>query len=425
VRVLAINCGSSTLKFRLSETPLWSSGREGPLEGALAWGIVEGVGGHGTVDFGAAGGKALQEPAEVADHYGAVGLALGWLGEVGFAGTGSIEAVGHRVVNGGERFAGPTPVDDGVLAAIEELGELAPLHNASSLAAIRGSQKVLGPDVPMVATFDTSFHRRMPEKAYRYAVEPELSDRHGVRRYGFHGLAHRYMAERYAAIVGEPRPEGPKLVTLQLGNGCSAAAVKGGRSVDTSMGLTPLEGLMMGTRSGDVDPSLPAYLARREGADIGEVLDWLNKRSGLLGVSGVSRDVRELLEAKESGNGRAALAIEMFCYRVKKQVGAYLAALGGADAVVFAGGIGEHAPEVRAEICAGMEWCGLVLDAGRNAETVGREARIGADGSPIGAYVIPVDEASIIARDTVDRLRHNVQGDPFRPAHETDPPADR
>lgn len=420
MRVLAVNCGSSTLKFRLSETPLWSSGREEPL----AWGTVDGVGGRGAVDFGTAKGEALRQPAEVAGHDGAVGLILGWLGEAGFAGPGGFEAVGHRVVNGGDRFAGPTLVDDGVLAAIEELEELAPLHNASSLAAIRAARKALGPGVPMVATFDTSFHRRMPEKAYRYAVEPELADRHGVRRYGFHGLAHRYMAERYAAIADGPRLEDLKLVTLQLGNGCSAAVIKDGRSVDTSMGLTPLEGLMMGTRSGDVDPSLPAYLAVREGVEVGEVLGWLNRRSGLLGVSGVSSDVRELLGARERGNGRAALAIEMFCYRVKKQVGAYLAALGGADAVIFAGGIGEHAPEVRAEICAGMEWCGLVLDAGRNAEAVGRETSIGANGSPIGVYVIPVDEAAIIAHDTVECLRDNASRELPGPAHETDPAAE-
>jgi acetate kinase len=417
VRVLAINCGSSTLKFWLSESPLWSPGREEPL----AWGIVDGVGGYGAVDFGTANGEVLQEPAEVADHDRAARRVLGWLGEVGFAGPGGLEAVGHRVVNGGDRFAGPTLVDDEVLAAIEELEELAPLHNAPSLAAIRAAQKALGPSVPMVASFDTSFHRWMPEKAYRYAVTLELADKHGAHRYGFHGLAHRYMAERYAAIANQPRPEDLKLVTLQLGNGCSAAAVKGGRSVDTSMGLTPLEGLMMGTRSGDVDPSLPVYLACREGVEVGEVLNWLNRRSGLLGVSGVSRDMRELLEARVRRDKRAALAVDMFCYRVKKQVGAYLAALGGADAVIFAGGIGEHAPEVRAEICAGMEWCGLVLDTGRNAEAVGKEARISADDSSMGAYVIPVDEATIIARDTVDLLRSGVhEENPYKSAHEAE-----
>lgn len=405
MRVLAVNCGSSTLKFRLSETSLE---REKPL----AWGIVDGVGGHGMVNFGTADGDVRRERVEVAGHDGATRQVLGWLDEAGFVvGPGGLEAVGHRVVNGGNRFMGPMLVDEKILAAIEELGELAPLHNGPALDAIRATREALGSHVPTVATFDTSFHRTMPEKAFRYAVPPELADKYGAHRYGFHGLAHRYMAERYAAITGHPRPEDLKLITLQLGNGCSAAAVEGGRSVDTSMGLTPLEGLMMGTRSGDVDPSLPGYLARREGVEVEEVVGWLNRRSGLLGVSGVSRDMRELLEARDRGNGQAALGIEMFGYRVRKQVGAYLAALGGADAVIFAGGIGEHAPEIRADICAGMEWCGLVLDPGRNAEVVGHEARISADGSPIEVYVIPVDEAAIIARDTVECLRHNVPGE--------------
>jgi acetate kinase len=289
---------------------------------------------------------------------------------------------------------------------------MAPLHNGPALAAIRAAREALGPAVPMVATFDTTFHRRMPEKAARYALQPELAERHGAFRYGFHGLAHRYMAERHAEITSSPEA---RLITLQLGNGCSATAISAGRSVDTSMGLTPLEGLMMGTRSGDVDPSLPSYLAHREGVEVAEVVGWLNKRSGLLGVSGTSRDMRELLRARDRGDGRAALAVEMFCYRAKKQVGAYLAALGRADAVVFAGGIGERAPEVRAEICSGMEWCGLTLDLERNTRAVGVEARISADSSPVEIYVIPVDEATIIARDTVDcLLRRGTHRQPSR-----------
>jgi acetate kinase len=256
----------------------------------------------------------------------------------------------------------------------------------------------------MVATFDTAFHRTMSERASRYAIPLELAERHRIRRYGFHGLAHRYMTERYAALTATPL-EQVKLVTLQLGNGCSATAIEGGRSVDTSMGFTPLEGLMMGTRSGDVDPSLAGFLARREGVDIEEAEAWLNTRSGLLGVSGKSADMRELLEAEEGGDARAALAVEMFCYRVRKYVGAYLAALGGADAVVFGGGIGENAPLVRARICAGMGWCGLTLDEDRNARTGGSEGRISSDDSKVRAYVIPVDEAAVIALDTVHCLR--------------------
>jgi acetate kinase len=403
VRVLAVNCGSSSLRFLLAETLPGPSGREE----RLARGTVDGVGGRATLNFSAGNGPVLSETAEVADHAAGVRQMLGWLDESGL--LGDVEAVGHRVVDGGDRFSGPAPVDGEVVAAIEKLTEMAPLHNGPALAAIRATGEALGAGVPMVATFDTAFHRTMPEQAARYAIAPELADKHGVRRHGFHGLAHRYMAERYAAISGSPSEE-LRLVTLQLGNGCSAAAVRGGRSADTSMGLTPLEGLMMGTRSGDVDPSLPAYLARREGVGVDEVLGWLNRRSGLLGVSGVSRDVRELFAARGRGNERAALAVEMFCYRAKKQVGAYLAVLGGADAVIFAGGIGEHAPEVRARICAGMGWCGLLLDAESNARAVGMEAKISSDDSRVGVYVIPVDEARLIARDTVDCLRREGRG---------------
>jgi acetate kinase len=261
----------------------------------------------------------------------------------------------------------------------------------------------------MVAIFDTAFHRTMPERASRYAIPQELAAKHHIWRYGFHGLAHRYMTERYAAITSTPMAQ-VKLITLQLGNGCSATAVEGGRSLDTSMGFTPLEGLMMGTRSGDVDPSLAAFLARREGVSVEAVEGWLNTRSGLLGVSGRSRDMRELLEAERQGDHRAALAVEMFCYRVRKYIGAYLSILGGAHAVVFGGGIGENAPTVRARICAGMDWCGLTLDQDRNAAAIGVEERISADYAKVHAYVIPVDEAVLIARDTAGCLRRQRRG---------------
>jgi acetate kinase len=249
----------------------------------------------------------------------------------------------------------------------------------------------------------------MPERASRYAIPQELAAKHHIWRYGFHGLAHRYMTERYVAITSTPMAR-VKLITLQLGNGCSATAVEGGRSLDTSMGFTPLEGLMMGTRSGDVDPSLVAFLARREGVSVEAVEGWLNTRSGLLGVSGRSRDMRELLEAERQGDHRAALAVEMFCYRVRKCIGAYLSVLGGAHAIVFGGGIGENAPTVRARICVGMDWCGLTLDQDRNAATIGVEERISADYAKVHAYVIPVDEAVIIARDTAGCLRHQRRG---------------
>jgi acetate kinase len=391
MKILVINCGSSTLKFQLIET-------DGDTTRRLAGGVVDRIGGRANIDFAPADGEPHRETEAVGDHDQATRRVLAWLDSVGL--LGGLDGVGHRVVHGGDRFLEPTLIDDEVVAAIEALTDLAPLHNAPSLRAIRAARAVLGPGVPMVATFDTAFHRTLPERASRYAIPPDLADRHRVRRYGFHGLAHRYMTERYAAITATPL-ERVKLVTLQLGNGCSATAVEGGRSVDTSMGFTPLEGLMMGTRSGDVDPSLAGYLARREGVDIDEAEAWLNTRSGLLGVSGRSSDMRELLDAEAGGDERAALAVDMFCYRVRKYVGAYLAGLGGANAVIFGGGIGENAPLVRARICAGMGWCGLTLDEERNARTVGSEGRTSTDDSRVHAYVIPVDEAAIIARDTV------------------------
>jgi len=394
MKILTVNCGSSTLKFQLVETE---------REGCLAVGIVDRIGRDATVEFTAKKGESLREAVSVADHGEATQRLLEWLGGVGLS-RQEINAAGHRVVHGGDRFVEPTLIDDKVMEAIEALGELAPLHNGPALSAIRAARVALGPNVPMVATFDTAFHRAMPERASRYAIPADLAERHRIQRYGFHGLAHRYMAERYAKITAVPL-ERTKLITLQLGAGCSATAVEGGRSVDTSMGFTPLEGLVMGTRSGDMDPSLAGYLARREGVPVEEVEDWLNTRSGLLGVSQRSQDMRELLEAQVRGDARAALAVEMFCYRVRKYVGAYLAVLGGADAIVFGGGIGENAPAVRARICAGMEWCGLALDPERNNEAIGSEMLITYDESNLHAYVIPVDEAAIIVNDTLSCLR--------------------
>ena len=394
MNVLAVNCGSSTLKFQLSN-----------LDGKrrLASGVVERIGGPAHVRFSAEGGEELRDSGSIADHEEAVLRVLRWLEQLGFTGRQGIDAVGHRVVHGGDRFVEPTLIDSEAIEAIEELEELAPLHNAPALSAIRAVRAALGPTAPMVATFDTAFHRTMPPRSSQYPIPPEMADKYRVRRYGFHGLAHRYMTERYAEITSTP-VERTKIVTLQLGAGCSATAVEGGRSVDTSMGFTPLEGLMMGTRSGDVDPSLAGFLARKEGVSILEVEGWLNTRSGLLGVSGRSADMRELLEAEAAGHAPAAAAVEMFCYRVRKYIGAYLAVLEGADAIIFGGGIGENAPAVRARVCTGMDWCGLALDPDRNDAAVGSEARISLDGSALQAYVIPVDEATIIVRDTVRRL---------------------
>jgi acetate kinase len=366
VNVLVLNCGSSSLKFQLLAMP---------GEDRLAYGIVERVGD---------------------DYEAAVEQAIGKA-----SAAGRIDAVGHRIVHGGERFTAPVVIDESVTAALDALTQLAPLHNGPGVAGIRAARAALD-RVPMVAAFDTAFHAAMPPRAARYALPHELAERHHVRRYGFHGLSYRWITGRYAALSGIPESRAT-FVGVHLGNGCSAVAVRDGRSVDTSMGFTPLEGLVMGTRSGDIDPAVIGYLARAESVPEAEVEKWLNERSGLLGVSGRSADMRDLL-ARESTDARAALAIELFCYRARKYVGAYLAALGGAPAVVFTGGIGEHNPELRRRICEDMAWCGLTLDDRRNRATVGTEADIGADGAAMRALVIPTDEERVIARDVVGCL---------------------
>lgn len=407
MKVIVINCGSSTLKFQFIEVQ--DEDMILGQEKLLASGTIDRIGGNGVIQFTAKSGKCVQKTAIVNNHGEASRRVLGWLSSIGLLGPDGLEAVGHRVVHGGDRFVEPVLIDDEVMNAIATLGHLAPLHNGPSLEAIRAAREALGPYVPQVATFDTTFHRLLPERASHYAIPYQLAAKHNIRRYGFHGLAHRYMTERYATMMATPLDE-VKIITLQLGNGCSATAVAGGCSVDTSMGLTPLEGLMMGTRSGDIDPSLAVFLAQQEDVTAEEVENWLNTKSGLLGVSGCSRDMRELLKAECQGDARAALAVEMFCYRVKKYIGSYLAALGGASGIVFGGGIGENTPEVRARILAGMEWCGLELDEKRNVDTKGVEGRISTDDATLHAYVIPVNEATIIARDTVRCLRHNHKG---------------
>jgi len=401
MKILVINCGSSTLKFEVFEVER-EAGAHSDIKHIVS-GLIDRIGGQANIELSTRENSS-REMQHVADHYQAASAALDRLRAAGLLAEGELAAIGHRVIHGGDKFSAPAIIDDKVIAAIDALSELAPLHNQPSLDAIRAVSKIVGPSVPMVAVFDTAFHRTLPEPAHRYAIPWELAEKHHVHRYGFHGLAHRYMMERYCAITGTTAKK-VKLITLQLGNGCSAAAIKNGISIDTSMGLTPLEGLIMGTRSGDVDPSLVGFLARKENTDIRTVDDWLNQTSGLLGVSGLSKDMRELLDAARKGDPRAALAIEMFCYRVKKYIGAYMAVLGGADAVIFGGGIGENASEVRARICHGLEWCGLRLDSKRNQAIAGNEAAIHARGASVAAYVIPVDEAAIIAHDTLICLR--------------------
>jgi len=400
MRILSINCGSSTLKFDYFHF----SDKPNGIDRRIAHGIAAGIGVGGAISFTSSADVQIIKKMKLADHSDATEKVLRLMAQHGLTTSSKINAIGHRVVHGGDRFIEPTLIDDEVIEAIEDVSSLAPLHNEPSLIAIKAMRESVDPAIPMVAVFDTAFHHAVPERAWRYAIPRELADKHHIRRYGFHGLAHRYMSERYAAIAGVPSAS-LKLITLQLGNGCSAAAIDGGRSADTSMGFTPLEGLVMGTRSGDIDPSLVGFIARREKIGSDQVEEILNKKSGLLGLSGKWRDMRELLRAEKDGDAGAALAIDIFCYRTRKYIGAYLAALGGADAVIFGGGIGENAPSVRARILSGMGWCGLSLDEVRNESATRVECCISADGSAIKAYVIPVDEASIIARDTMDCIK--------------------
>ncbi len=394
MNILVLNSGSSTVKFQVIETT--DGAGDFRRQQKLARGLVDRIGGESAHRFETAGGAVDEKSAPVHDHEEAVMLVLRWLKSI--SESVQFDAVGHRVVHGGDRFAASARIDEDVVATLESLCEIAPLHNPPAVSGIRAAQTILGPAIPMVAVFDTSFHHTIPERAATYAVPYELSQKHKIRRYGFHGLAHQYDVMRYGEITGTPNRE-INVVTLHLGNGCSACAVRGGISVDTSMGFTPLEGLVMGTRSGDLDPALVSYLAHKEGVAADEVEDWLNKRSGLLGLSGLSNDMRELTAAYDN-NRRARLAVDVFCYRARKYLGAYLAALGGAEAVIFSGGIGENSPLVREEICAGMEWCGLKLDAVANATVIGRDGCISVAGAVVKAVVIHTDEEAIIARET-------------------------
>jgi len=396
MNVLALNCGSSSVKFRLLAV---EPRAPAAAARALAGGVVERLGAEARLAFEHGGHvEELHEP--IADHGDAVGRVLEWLARRAAA----VDAVGHRVVHGGARFTAPTPIDDAVLEAIEALESLAPLHNRPSLAGIRACRTALKPAVPMVAVFDTAFHALLPACAAHYAIPWELARRHGIRRFGFHGISYAWATAQAATLLGRAANT-LRLVVLHLGNGASAAAIRDGVSVDTSMGLTPLEGLVMGTRSGDVDPALIGYLVRVEGANVAEVEAWLNERSGLVGLAGGSGDVRDLLD-RERDDARARLALEVFCHRARKYLGAYLAVLEGADAVVFTGGIGTHQPEIRRRIASGFEWCGLSLDPARNAATLGGEGVISATDSAIRALVVTADEERIIAHETAACLAH-------------------
>jgi acetate kinase len=367
VNVLVLNAGSSTLKYQVIATDL--DRIEQDSDERLAHGAVEGAVNHAALE------RILQSISV------------------------NIDAVGHRVVHGGELFSESVLIDDAVIAGIEQCVELAPLHNPASLEGIRAARRYFGAALLQVAVFDTAFHHTLPEHAYLYAIPYRLYEQHRVRRYGFHGTSHRYVAHRYRQLRGLNR-EQTNIISLHLGNGCSIAAIQGGISIDTSMGMTPLEGLVMGTRSGDLDPAVTGVIAAKENLSIDAVELYLNRECGLAGISGFSSDMRELLAHLD--NPRARLAVEMFCYRARKYIGAYLAAMGGAaDAIVLTGGIGENSPEIRERMCDGLSWAGLNIDKDKNFQPGSDGRRISTDQSRVAAYCIPTDEELLIARDTV------------------------
>ncbi len=400
MNILSLNAGSNSLKFEIV-----AAEPDGDFGQSLLAGAYDDIGKPGSA-FSLWEGKQIRhkEPIEIRDHGHATELLFDWIErggarDHGIGGMASIKRIGHRVVHGADRFSGPARITVQVLDQLAELQDLAPLHNASALQVIRAARARAGSRLPMVAVFDTVFHQTIPDEAALYPLPLDLARRHRIRRYGFHGLSHRYMMLRYAQIAKRPLTEF-NLITLHLEGGSSAAAIQRGKSIDTSMGFTPLEGLMMGTRSGDIDPAIVTYLMRKENLDSDRVENLLNKNSGLLGVSGVSADTRELV--KRLSNQSVDLALNMFCYRVRKYIGAYLAALGGAEAIVFGGGIGENTPPVRERICESLAWCGAVLDRPRNNETIDCEGPITTLESRVQVWVIPTQEGLMLAREVAN-----------------------
>ena len=393
MKVLVINAGSSSLKYQLLDTA---------NQEVLAKGLCERIGIDGKFTYKAPGKNTI-DAVDVAmpTHSEAIQAVMDALidKENGvIASMSEIEAVGHRVVHGGETFASSVKIDDKVMAALEECIPLAPLHNPANITGIQACTKVMGPNVPQVAVFDTAFHQTMPPVAYTYALPYEYYENDKVRRYGFHGTSHKYVAQRAADMLGKPIEE-LKLISCHLGNGSSVTAIDGGKSVDTSMGFTPLAGLPMGTRSGDLDAGILEYLMGKYDMDIKEMVNILNKKSGVQGVSGVSSDFRDLETAHKEGNERAGLAVDMFNYGVKKLIGSYAAAMGGVDAVIFTAGVGENSISQRLAIASGLEFMGIKMDAAAN-DVRGKETVISAADSKVKVLLIPTNEELMIALDT-------------------------
>ena len=392
MNILVINCGSSSLKYQLinSET-----------EGVLAKGLCERIGIDGMLTYQPEGGEKEKSEIAMPTHTEAINAVLAALTNEKsgvIKSLSEVGAVGHRVVHGGEKFTSSCVINDESMKAIEECNDLAPLHNPANLIGIRACQELM-PGVPMVAVFDTAFHQTMPGVAYTYGIPYEYYEKYKVRRYGFHGTSHSYVSKRTAEIVGKPYDQ-MKIIVCHLGNGASISAVNCGKSVDTSMGLTPLEGLVMGTRSGDLDPAIIDFVGKKEGLSLDEMNEVLNKKSGMLGISGVSSDGRDLEAAAESGNKRAQLALDVFDYRVIKYIGAYAAAMNGVDAIAFTAGIGENNIKMRKDVCSSLTYLGVKLDEEKN-NVRGEERIISAYDSKVQVLLVPTNEELAIARETL------------------------
>lgn len=390
MKVLVLNCGSSSIKYQFIDTD---------KQIALAKGIVERIGMSSAVlTHKRYDGDEIKIAGEILDHAIGIEYVLGVMLSKNHGvidDKRDIEAVGHRVVHGGETFSDSAFITDEVMQVLQDNIELAPLHNPPNIKGIRAVKRVI-PDTPQCGVFDTAFHTKMPPKAYLYGIPFELYKKHKIRRYGFHGTSHYFVSKRAAEILGKDLKD-LKMITAHLGNGCSMAAISEGRSVDTTMGFTPLEGLLMGTRSGDLDPSLILYIMGKEGLSLSEAGTLLNKHSGLIGISGESSDMREIQKAMEEGNKRAKNAFDIFCYRIKKYVGAFAAAMGGLDAFVFTGGIGENSSMVRSSVCEGLEFLGISIDENKNNN---HEEVFSTDGSKVKVLRVPTNEELVIALDT-------------------------
>ncbi|HWR40861.1 MAG TPA: acetate kinase [Patescibacteria group bacterium] len=392
MKALVVNCGSSSIKYQLFNMA---------DESVLAKGLVERIGLDGSILTHQPAGKAkVPMTADIKDHVVGIKMVLEALTHPNHGVIGSmkeISAVGHRVVHGGEKFADSVLISPEVMKALEECVEMAPLHNPPNIQGINACAELM-PGVPQVAVFDTAFHQTMPKHAFLYGLPYESYVKYGIRRYGFHGTSHKFVSQQAAEMMGQPIGN-LRIITCHLGNGSSVAAVKNGKSIDTSMGFTPLEGLIMGTRSGEIDPAIIPFLMKKEGMSPDQIENYLNKKSGVLGVSGVSSDFRDIVSAAKEGNERAGLALDVFTYKVRKFIGSYVAAMGGVDAIVFTAGLGENSYTIRDRICNGLEYLGTRIDPARN-KVRGKAAEISAEGSKVRIFVIPTNEELVIARDT-------------------------